>query len=198
MNVVRNTSTGFTFLGLGSSHREGNGTPLQYSCLENPRDGGAWWAAVYGVTQSQTWLKWLSSSHRGIALQKIIELHIFDLWSFMYALYFTIKKATNSRLLLSFKSHSITYLLATPTSSWTARRSNHSILKEINPEYSLKVLMMKLNSNTLATWCKEPTPWIRPWCWERLRARGEGDERGWDDWMASLTQWTWVWANFRR
>ena len=41
---------------------EGNGNPLQYSCLENPRDRGAWWAAVYGVTQSWTWLKWLSSS----------------------------------------------------------------------------------------------------------------------------------------
>ena len=43
---------------------EGNGNPLQCSCLENPRDGGAWWAAVYGVTQSQTWLKRLSSSSR--------------------------------------------------------------------------------------------------------------------------------------
>ena len=42
--------------------REGSGNPLQCSCLENPRDGGAWWAAVYGVTQSRTWLKWLSSS----------------------------------------------------------------------------------------------------------------------------------------
>ena len=41
---------------------EGNGNPLQCSCLENPRDGGAWWAAVYGVAQSRTWLKWLSSS----------------------------------------------------------------------------------------------------------------------------------------
>ena len=41
---------------------EGNGNPLQCSCLENPRDGGAWWAAVYGVTQSQTQLKWLSCS----------------------------------------------------------------------------------------------------------------------------------------
>ena len=41
---------------------EGNGTPLQCSCLENPRHGGAWWAAIYGVTQSQTRLKWLSSS----------------------------------------------------------------------------------------------------------------------------------------
>ena len=41
---------------------EGNGNPLWCSCLENPRDGGAWWAAVYGVAQSRTWLKWLSSS----------------------------------------------------------------------------------------------------------------------------------------
>ena len=41
---------------------EGNGNPLQCSCLENPRDRGAWWAAIYGVTQSWTWLKWLSSS----------------------------------------------------------------------------------------------------------------------------------------
>ena len=41
---------------------EGNGNPLQYSCLENPRDGGAWWAAVYGVAQSRTWLKRLRSS----------------------------------------------------------------------------------------------------------------------------------------
>ena len=44
---------------------EGNGNPLQCSCLENPRDRGAWWAAVYGVTQSWTWLKWLSSSSSG-------------------------------------------------------------------------------------------------------------------------------------
>ena len=43
---------------------EGNGNPLQCSCLENPRDGGAWWAAVYGVTQSRTRLKWLSSRRR--------------------------------------------------------------------------------------------------------------------------------------
>ena len=41
---------------------EGNGNPLQCSCLESPRDGGAWWAAVYGVAQGRTWLKWLSSS----------------------------------------------------------------------------------------------------------------------------------------
>ena len=45
---------------------EGNGNPLQCSCLENPRDGGAWWAAVYGVAQSRTWLRWLSSSSSNI------------------------------------------------------------------------------------------------------------------------------------
>ena len=51
------------------------------------------------------------------------------------------------------------------------------------------------NSNTSATWCEELTHWKRPWCWERLKARGEGDDRGWDGWMASLTQWTWVWLS---
>ena len=51
--------------------------------------------------------------------------------------------------------------------------------------------------STLATWCDELTHWKRPWCWERLKTAGEGDDRGWDDWMASLTQWTWVWASSR-
>ena len=51
------------------------------------------------------------------------------------------------------------------------------------------------NSNTLATWCEEFTHLTRPWCWERLRARGEGDNRGWDGWMASSNQWTWVWVS---
>ena len=81
---------------------------------------------------------------------------------------------------------------------WTARRSNQSILKEINPEYSLEGLMWNWSSNTLATWCEELAHWKRSWCWERLKAGGEGDDRGWDGWMASLTQWTWVWANSER
>ena len=51
------------------------------------------------------------------------------------------------------------------------------------------------NSNTLATWCEELTHLKRPWCWERLKAGGEGDDRGWDGWMASLTRWIWVWAS---
>ena len=48
---------------------------------------------------------------------------------------------------------------------------------------------------SVSTWCEEPTHWKRPWCWERLRVGREGDDRGWDGWMASPTQWTWVWAN---
>ena len=49
----------------------------------------------------------------------------------------------------------------------------------------------------MATWCKELTHWKRPWCWERLGAGGEGDNRGWDGWIASLTWWTWVWVDSR-
>ena len=75
---------------------------------------------------------------------------------------------------------------------WTARRSSQSILKEISPEYSSEGLMLKLK---LQYWCKELTHWKRPWCWERLKAGGEGDDRGWNGWMASLTQWTWVWVS---
>ena len=58
-------------------------------------------------------------------------------------------------------------------------------------------LRLKLKSNTLATWCEELTLVKRPWCWERLKAGGEGDNRGWDGWMASLTQGTCVWVNSR-
>ena len=51
------------------------------------------------------------------------------------------------------------------------------------------------NSKTLATWCEELTHWKRPWCWERLKEGEEGDNRGWDGCMASLTQWPWVWVS---
>ena len=54
------------------------------------------------------------------------------------------------------------------------------------------------SSNALVTWCQELTHLKRPWCLERLKAGGEGHDRGWDGWMASLTQCTWVWASSRR
>ena len=58
----------------------------------------------------------------------------------------------------------------------------------------LNLIRSHLNSSTLAIWCKELTNWKRLWYWERLKT-GEGADRGWDGWMASPTEWTWVWAS---
>ena len=80
---------------------------------------------------------------------------------------------------------------------WTERRSNQSILREINPEYLLEGLMLKLKLQYFVIWCEQLTHWKIPWCWERLRAEEES-VRGWDGWMASPMQWTWTWANFGR
>ena len=104
----------------------------------------------------------------------------------------TVKKA-ECRRIDAFELWCWRRLLRVP---WTARRSTQSILKEISPRCSLEGLMLKLKSNTLATSCKELTHWKRLWCWEGLGAGGEGDARGWDGWMASPTQWTWVWVDF--
>ena len=103
----------------------------------------------------------------------------------------TIKKAECQRI-VAFELWCWRKLLRVP---WTARRSNQSILKEISPGCSWKDWCWSWDSNTLATWCEELTHLKRPWCWERLKAGREGDDRGWDGWMASPTQWTWVWAN---
>ena len=61
--------------------------------------------------------------------------------------------------------------------AWTARRSNQSILKEIDPEYSLKGLMLKLKLQYFGSWCEQSTRWKRPRCWQRLRVRGGGGDR---------------------
>ena len=80
---------------------------------------------------------------------------------------------------------------------WTSRPSNQFILKEISPGCPLERLMLKLKVQYLATWCQKLTHLKRAWCWERFRAGGGGDDRGWDGWMASPTQWTSVWVNSR-
>ena len=77
-------------------------------------------------------------------------------------------------------------------------------IKSVNSKGNQRWILIGRNNakaetpNTLATWCEELTHWKRPWCWERLKVGGEGDDRGWDGWMASLTQWTWVSANSGR
>ena len=77
------------------------------------------------------------------------------------------------------------------------------ILKEISPEYSLEGLMLKLKLQHFGhlmqrTDSLEKSTSAPPWCWERLRAEGEGDDRGWDGWMASLMRWTWVLSWLRK
>ena len=94
----------------------------------------------------------------------------------------TIKKVEHRRI-DAFELCCWRRLLRVP---WTARRSSQSILKEISPEYSLEGLMLKLKLH-----CK------RHWCWEKFKSEGEGDDQRLDGWMASLTQWTWVWASSR-
>ena len=84
---------------------------------------------------------------------------------------------------------------------WTARRSNQSILKDINPEYSLEGLKLKLKLQYFGHLMRRTDSFEKTlgkdWrerFWQRLKAE-EGDDRGWDGWMASPTQWTWVWVN---
>ena len=81
---------------------------------------------------------------------------------------------------------------------WRARRSNQSIPKKINPEYSLEGLMLKLKLQYFGHLMWRADSWKRPWYWERFRAGGEGGNRGWDGLMGSSIQWTWVWANSGR
>ena len=79
---------------------------------------------------------------------------------------------------------------------WTARKSNQSMLREISPEYSLEGPMLKLKLPIL--WARDAKNWLigkDPDDWERLKVGRERDNKGWDGWMASLTQWTWIWVS---
>ena len=81
---------------------------------------------------------------------------------------------------------------------WTTKRSNPSIPKEINPEYLLERLMLKLKLQHFGHLMQRANSLKRLECWEKLKAGEEGEDRGWGGSMASLTQWTCVWAVFRR
>ena len=105
----------------------------------------------------------------------------------------TIKKAEHRRI-DAFELWCWRRLLRVP---WTARGSNQSVLKEIIPGCSLEGLMLKLKLQYFGHLMWRMTYLKRPWCWERLKVGGEGDNRGWDSWMASLTQWTWIWVSSR-
>ena len=108
------------------------------------------------------------------------KVHIVKAMIFQVVMYgcesWTIKKAEHWRI-DAVELWCLRRLLRVP---WTARISGPSVQKEINLEYSLEGLMLKLNLQYLATWCKELTDWKRPWCWEKLKAGGEEGGRGWD------------------
>ena len=123
----------------------------------------------------------------------IVKAMVFPVVMYRYESW-TIKKAEHQRI-DAFKLWCWRRLLRV---MWTARRSNQSILKESILNILWKDWCWSWSSNTLATWCTAPTHWKRPWCWERLKAKGEGNNKGWDGWKALLTQWTWVWASSRR
>ena len=143
---------------------------------------------------AQTWLHGLQGSKRfkkqryyfadnSISMVFLVVMYNCESW--------TIKKADHQKINV-FKLWCWRRLLRVP---WTARRSNQSILKKISPVYSLEGLMLKLKLQYFATWCEELTHLKRPWFWESLKAWGEGENRGWDGWMASPTRCTRVWAS---
>ena len=103
----------------------------------------------------------------------------------------TIKKAEHWRI-DAFEMWWWRRLLRVP---WTSRSSNQSILKKISLEYSLEGLMLKVKLQNFGHLMGRIDSFERPWCWERLMVGGEGDDRGWDSWMASVIQWIWIWVN---
>ena len=139
----------------------------------------------------------LDSILKGRDVTLTTKVHLVKVMVFLVVIYryesWTIKEAECQRIdafeLWFWRRH-----LRVP---WTAMQSNQTILKEISSEYSLEAYSVSCwswNFNTVATWCEELTHLKRSCCWVRLKS-GERDDRGWDGWMLSPTQWTWVWVN---
>ena len=130
--------------GLGRSSGKGNGFPLQYSCLKNSMDRGAWRATVHGVTKIWTQLTNLDSIFKSTDITLPTKVHLVKAMVFPVVMYgcdsWTVKKAEHQRI-DAFELWCWRRLLRAP---WTARRSNQSILKEIRPGCSLEGLMLKL------------------------------------------------------
>ena len=158
----------------------GNSGWLYFSVFQNHKI--RWWLqpckrCLHLGTKAMTNLDSVLKSRDIILVTKV---HLVKAMVFPVVMYgcesWTIKKAEHRRI-DAFELWCWRRLLRV---SWTARRSNQSILVEIGPEYSLKGLMLQLKLQSFATWWEEWTHLNRPWCWERLRAGGEGDDRGWD------------------
>ena len=167
-------------------------------CFSRPP---GWWLQSWNEKMLALWKEIMTN------LDNVLKSRDITLWTKVYivkAMVFpvvmyrceswTIKKAEHQRI-DAFELWCWRRFLRDP---WTARRTNQSILKKSVLNIHWKDWCWRWSSSTLATWCEELTHWKRPWCWERLKAGGEGDDRGWDGWMASLTRWAWVWTNSGR
>ena len=121
------------------------------------------------------------------------NVHLVKAMAFPVVMYgcesWTIKKAEHWRI-DAFEPWCWRRLLRVP---WTARRSNQSILKEISPGCSLEGLMFKLKLQCFGHLMQRADSFEKTLMLGKLKAGGEGDDRGWDGWMASPTQWSWVW-----
>ena len=139
------------------------------------------WTRVWVNSRSWWW------TGRPGVLQSMVSQTVVHNWA--TELNWTVKKTEHQELIILNGGIS--------EDSWESigQQGDPTIHPKGNQSYSLEGLLRIWNSNTLATWCEELTHWKRLWCWEGLKAGGEGDDRGWDGWMASLTRWTWVWVN---
>ena len=158
-------------------------------------DRESWCAAVHGVAKSQTRLSNWTELNLHIYRPIPTKFHLVKAMVFPVVMYgcesWTIKKAECQRI-VAFKLWCWRRLLRVP---WTARRSNQSSLKEISPEYSLEGLMLKLKLQYFGHVMWRTDSLEKTLMLERLTAKGERGSRGRDGWMASPSQWTWVWAS---
>ena len=152
----------------------GNSEKLHFWGLQNHC---RWWLQPWNEKMLAPWKKSYDQPWQHVKKQRhyfadkgLVKAMVFPLVMYGYESW-TVKKAERWRI-DDFELWCWRRLLRVP---WTARRSNQLILKEISPGCSLEGLLLKLKLQYLATWCEEPTPWKRPWCWERLKVGGEGD-----------------------
>ena len=174
----------------------GNSDRLYFCGLQNHY---RWWLQPWNSKTLAPWKKSYDQPRQHIKKKRDITLltnvHLVKAMFFPVVMYgcenWTIKKAEHQRI-DAFEVWCWRILLRVP---WTARRSNQSILKEIIPEYSLEGLRLKLKLQYFGHLMQRTDYWKRLCCWERLKVGGEEDNRGWDAWMASPTQWAWVWVS---
>ena len=156
----------------------GKSDRLYFGVLQNHSDGDCSHEIKNRLLLGRKAMTNLNSILKSITLPT--KVHLVKATVFRAVMYgcesWTLKTAEHQRI-DAFELWCWRRLLSVP---WTARRSNQSIPKEISPEYSLEGLMLKLKLQHFGPWFEELTHWRRPWCWERLKAEAEGDDRGWD------------------